>query len=73
MIDWLAQIREDAIAVRVAEHTALPDVQSASDVPSGTPLFDTMLVYEHEQQATTFNTFDPRFSSFRLREKTTFR
>ncbi len=72
VIDWLAQIREDAIAVRVAEHTALPDVQSASDVPSGTPLFDTMLVYEHEQQATTFNTFDPRFSSFRLREKTTF-
>ena len=72
VVDWLTQIREDAIAVRVAEHVALPDVQSASDVPSGTPLFDTMLVYEHEQQATTFNTFDPRFTSFRLREKTTF-
>jgi amino acid adenylation domain-containing protein len=72
VIDWLTQIREDAIAVRVAEHTALPDVQAASAVPSGTPLFDTMLVYEHEQQATTFNAFDSRFSNFRLREKTTF-
>ncbi|MEP6732347.1 MAG: amino acid adenylation domain-containing protein [bacterium] len=72
VIAWLTRIREDQIAVRAAEHTPLTDVQAASDLPAGASLFDTMIVFENQQQAVSFDAIDPRFHSFRLREKTTF-
>jgi hypothetical protein len=72
VVAWLKRLRADQIAVRAAEHTPLTQVQAASEVPSGVSLFDTMIVFEHEQQGTSFDAIDPRFFGFRLREKTTF-
>jgi non-ribosomal peptide synthetase component F len=72
VVDWLRQIRQDQLAVRAVEHTVLTQVQAASELPAGASLFETLLVYENQQQATSFNAIDPRFSNFRLREKTNF-
>ncbi len=43
---WLAELRAEQIALRPHEHTPLARVQSWSDVPRGTPLFDTLVVFE---------------------------
>ncbi len=72
VVAWLSQIRQDQVAVRAAEHTPLMQVQRASAVPSGIPLFDTLVVYEHERQWETFEKIHPRFKNFRIQEKTSF-
>jgi amino acid adenylation domain-containing protein len=43
---WLRALRESQVAVREFEHTPLARVQAWSDVPRGTPLFDTIVVFE---------------------------
>src|SRR5205085_6042003 len=45
--DWLASLRQQQVAVRDHEHTPLATVQSWSDVPRGTPLFETLVVFEN--------------------------
>jgi natural product biosynthesis luciferase-like monooxygenase protein len=45
---WLQQLRAEQRAVRDYEHSRLADVQSWSDLPRGTPLFQSILVYDHE-------------------------
>ena len=44
----LQDLRGQQMALRDYEHTPLTKVQSWSEVPRGTPLFDTLLVYEHK-------------------------
>ncbi|MGQ0752218.1 MAG: amino acid adenylation domain-containing protein [Betaproteobacteria bacterium] len=43
----LRELRRQQLALRDYEHTPLTKVQSWSEVPRGTPLFETLLVYEH--------------------------
>jgi non-ribosomal peptide synthetase component F len=43
----LRELRRQQLALREHEHTPLTKVQSWSEVPRGTPLFETLLVYEH--------------------------
>jgi natural product biosynthesis luciferase-like monooxygenase protein len=45
LLDWLAELRAQQVAIRPFEHTALIDAMAASEVPRGTPLFDTVVVY----------------------------
>jgi amino acid adenylation domain-containing protein/FkbM family methyltransferase/non-ribosomal peptide synthase protein (TIGR01720 family) len=45
--DWLQRLQEDQGQARQWEHTSLTDIHGWSDVPRGTPLFDTVLVYEN--------------------------
>lgn len=47
--DWLRGVRAQHVQLRSFEHTPLVDVQAQSDVPSGTRLFDTILVFESYQ------------------------
>jgi amino acid adenylation domain-containing protein len=42
---WLAAQREPQLALREHEHTPLVDVQGWSEVPRGTPLFETLFVF----------------------------
>jgi len=44
---WLQQIQANQAQVRQYEYSPLVDVQSWSDVPSGMPLFQTLLVFEN--------------------------
>jgi natural product biosynthesis luciferase-like monooxygenase protein/amino acid adenylation domain-containing protein len=43
---WLAELRANWIALRPFEHTALVDVQSWSEMPSATPLFETLVNFQ---------------------------
>ncbi|MGQ0524433.1 MAG: amino acid adenylation domain-containing protein [Betaproteobacteria bacterium] len=43
----LRELRRQQLVLRDYEHTPLTKVQSWSEVPRGTPLFETLLVYEH--------------------------
>jgi amino acid adenylation domain-containing protein len=46
--ELLTSIRDESVAVRPFEHTPLADAQRESDVPRGTPLIQTLLLYEEE-------------------------
>ncbi len=44
---WLKALRAEQLAFREHEHTPLARVQSWSDVPGGTALFETLVVFEN--------------------------
>jgi amino acid adenylation domain-containing protein len=44
---WLQGLREQWVALRPYEHTPLVQIQQWSGLPPGTPLFTSLLVYEH--------------------------
>lgn len=47
IFEWLRQIRATQIAVRDFEHTPLTRISSWSDLPAGSPLFESILVFDH--------------------------
>ncbi|MEO7330086.1 MAG: condensation domain-containing protein, partial [Minicystis sp.] len=47
VIDWLGRLQRDLTELRDFEHSALVDAQGQSDVPRGTPLFESLLVFEN--------------------------
>ena len=47
VMDCLKALRAQWVSLREYEHTPLPKIQSWSDVPSGQPLFDTIVVFEN--------------------------
>ncbi len=46
LLAWLKRLRAQHVALRAHEHASLADVQRLSDLPPGTPLFDTLVVFE---------------------------
>lgn len=53
---WLAELRAQQIAIRPYEHLPLAAVQACSPLPHGTPLFDSIIIYDH-------HTIDARMQS----------
>ncbi|HJP05728.1 MAG TPA: amino acid adenylation domain-containing protein, partial [Gammaproteobacteria bacterium] len=47
MRSWMAAIQDDQLAARQHEYASLTDIQGWSDVPRGTPLFHTLLIFEN--------------------------
>ena len=45
LVDWLKAIRGAQTALREFEHTPLVDIQRWSELPPGTPLFESILVF----------------------------
>jgi amino acid adenylation domain-containing protein/non-ribosomal peptide synthase protein (TIGR01720 family) len=45
---WLRELRAQQVALRDYEHTPLVKVQSWSDVPRGTPLFESIVVFDNQ-------------------------
>ncbi len=45
--NWLSQLQERQLAARQFEHCSLVDLQSWSEVPAGSPLFESLLVFEN--------------------------
>jgi amino acid adenylation domain-containing protein/non-ribosomal peptide synthase protein (TIGR01720 family) len=49
VLNWLAALRAQQIDLREHEHTPLSLIQAWSDVPRGTPLFETEVVFEKQR------------------------
>ncbi len=47
VIDWLRALQAQQAELRDFEHSALVDAQAESAVPRGTPLFESLLVFEN--------------------------
>ncbi len=47
LIDWLKQIRAQWMSMRDYEHTPLVQVQKWSEIPAGTPMFSSILMFEN--------------------------
>jgi amino acid adenylation domain-containing protein len=45
--DWLGDIQQRLVAVRDYDHCALASIQEWSKIPRGTPLFETIVVFEN--------------------------
>src|SRR6267143_3266902 len=56
VVPWLQQLRARQVELRDYEHSPLVKVQGWSDVPRGTPLFESVLVFDD-------NTLDARLRS----------
>ncbi|HKY33643.1 MAG TPA: amino acid adenylation domain-containing protein [Candidatus Polarisedimenticolia bacterium] len=46
-LEWIREIQTGAAALRQHEHARLAAVQRCAGVPAGTPLFETLLVFEN--------------------------
>jgi amino acid adenylation domain-containing protein len=47
VLPWLKELRAQHLALRDYEHTPLVNIQEWSELPGGTPLFDSILVFEN--------------------------
>ena len=47
LVSWLQHLQERQLARSEHEHTPLPDIQRWSEVPAGSPLFETLYVFEN--------------------------
>ncbi|HKV10346.1 MAG TPA: amino acid adenylation domain-containing protein, partial [Thermoanaerobaculia bacterium] len=47
LLDWLGTLQERQTAARQHEHVPLVDIQGWSPVPRGTPLFESLVVFEN--------------------------
>ncbi|MNW26219.1 Linear gramicidin synthase subunit D [compost metagenome] len=47
VLEWLRQLQAEQIEQRQYEYAALSQIQGWSEVPHGTPLFDSLIVYEN--------------------------
>ena len=72
--DLLKEVRALQVGLREYEHTPLVKVQAWSDVPRGSTLFDTILVYDDSSLGETLRALDPGSSrlAFSYRGQTNF-
>lgn len=56
LLPWLKELRSQWVGMRDYEHTPLVKVQEWSDVPAGTALFDSILVFDHSDIGGTLRT-----------------
>ncbi len=72
--DWLRALRERERAVRSFEHTPLVEVQAASALPAGSPLFQALLVFDDASLGARMRARGGSYATreFRLIERTTY-
>ena len=61
--ELLADLRAQSVAMRPHEHTPLVDVQGASEIPRGLPLFETLLMFDTRELNATLRQVDPRWKA----------
>jgi len=47
LVAWLQEIRNQHLSIRPYEHTPLAQIQQWSNLPAGTPLFESLVVFEN--------------------------
>ncbi|MHC0429762.1 amino acid adenylation domain-containing protein [Streptomyces sp. O3] len=50
--DWLREIQRTQVAARSHDHYPLPLIQQRTDLPSGQPLFESLLIFENFPRGT---------------------
>ena len=72
--DFLGSLRNQSIDVREHEHSPLVDVLGQANVPRGTPLFQTLLMFENQELNATLRAQHPSFAKrfFHYEEQPTF-
>ena len=59
VIELAQRLRAEWLAVRDSEHLPLVDIKAASAVPGGSPLFDSLVVFENQRFDTALAALDP--------------
>jgi natural product biosynthesis luciferase-like monooxygenase protein len=74
LLEFLRELRQDQQSLRPFEHTPLVEVLSCSAVPRGTPLFDTIVVFNDAENDARFKSFGDAWSArdFELHDQTNF-
>ena len=74
LLPWLKALRTNWIDLRNYEHTPLVNIQGWSDLPGGTPLFDSIVVFENYQLNWMLRSQGGRWSNreFQLLEQTNY-
>ncbi|HIK04553.1 MAG TPA: amino acid adenylation domain-containing protein [Trichormus sp. M33_DOE_039] len=74
LLTWLKELRSQWVALRDYEHTPLVNIQRWSDVPGGTPLFDSILVFENYELNSALRSQGDRWQNLevKLEEQTNF-
>ncbi|MCF4969718.1 amino acid adenylation domain-containing protein [Nostoc sp. CMAA1605] len=74
LVNWLQELRSQWVTLRDYEHTPLVNVQRWSDVPGGTSLFDSIVVFENYELNSALRSQGQRWQNleFRLEEQTNF-
>ena len=74
VVPWLSDLRRRWVEMRDHEHAPLSSIQGWSDVPRGTPLFDTLLVFENAAVEDVLRSQGGVWASrkFRLLERTNY-
>ena len=62
LVEWLKELRLQHVSLRPYEHTSLIKIQQWSDVPPGTPLFETLLTFENYQLTRKFQTLGEQWT-----------
>jgi amino acid adenylation domain-containing protein/non-ribosomal peptide synthase protein (TIGR01720 family) len=53
LLDWLHALQETQLEVRQHEYSSLVEIQGWSDVPRGTPMFESLLAFENYPEMET--------------------
>ena len=71
---FLSSLRRQSLDVRAHEHTPLVDVLGTAQVPRGTPLFQSLLMFENQELNQTLRSVDAAFAHrhFHYEEQPTF-
>ncbi len=70
--ELLAELRDQQRALREHEHASLVEIQAASEIPAGTPLFETILVFDHDLLDSRMAERGHAARDFELTEKTAY-
>ena len=65
--ELLGALRGQSLALRDHEHTPLVEVQGVSEIPRGTPLFETLLMFENRELNHALRAADARWADRTVR------
>jgi amino acid adenylation domain-containing protein/non-ribosomal peptide synthase protein (TIGR01720 family) len=72
IIDWLQDLQTKELTRRQYEHTSLTEIQGWSEVPRGTPLFQTLYVYENYPSTPSYDKSGIDILELRREEQTNY-
>ena len=74
VVPWLKELRQQQIDVRSYEHTPLSQVQRWSELPAGSPILESVVVFDHAWLEAVLRRQDGAFANrtFRFRDQPSF-
>ena len=71
---WLRELRAAQVALRAFEQTPLVDIVASTELPAGSPIFETIIVFNDRDNDARLKSFGDEWSvrEFELRDQTNF-